>query len=76
MMQGSTLRVMDAEPFRIVYTLDNWATKSEVDAAAIGRLEHLSISRLLRRLLLLRTATPRRLSSHFPLAGFRTLARP
>jgi len=37
-VQGSTLRIMDAQPFRVVYTLDNWATKTETDATAIGRL--------------------------------------
>jgi glucoamylase len=37
-VQGSTLRIMDAQPFRIVYTLDNWATKTETDATAVGRL--------------------------------------
>jgi glucoamylase len=37
-VQGSTLRIMDAEPFRVVYTMDNWATKAELDATAVGRL--------------------------------------
>jgi len=37
-MLGSTLRIMDAQPFRIVYTLDNWATKTEIDATSVGRL--------------------------------------
>jgi glucoamylase len=37
-MQGSTLRIMDANPFHIVYTLDNWATKAELDATVVDGL--------------------------------------
>jgi glucoamylase len=37
MVQGSTLRIMDAELFRVVYSTDNWATKNAKDAASIGR---------------------------------------
>jgi glucoamylase len=37
-VQGSTLRIMDAEPFHVVYTLDNWATKAEVNATVVGHL--------------------------------------
>ena len=36
MMLGSTLRIMDAHPFRIVYTLDNWTTKAELDATVVN----------------------------------------
>jgi glucoamylase len=37
-MQGSTLRIVDAQSFRVIYTLDNWATKAEINATALGRL--------------------------------------
>jgi glucoamylase len=37
MLQGKTLRIMDANPFRVVYTTDNWATKNALDARAVGR---------------------------------------
>jgi glucoamylase len=37
MLQGHTLRIVDAQPFRVVYTTDNWATKSAVDSRAVGR---------------------------------------
>ena len=37
MVQGSTLRIMDAEPFRVVYSTDNWATKSALDSTNLGR---------------------------------------
>jgi len=37
-VQGSTLRIMDAEPFRVIYTLDKWATKAELNATVVGRL--------------------------------------
>ena len=37
MRQGSTLRIMDAERFRVVWSADNWATKSATDAKVIGR---------------------------------------
>jgi glucoamylase len=36
-VQGSTLRIMDAEPFRVVYTTDNWATKNAIDSSYVGR---------------------------------------
>jgi glucoamylase len=38
MMLGSTLRIMDAQPFHVVYTLDNWATKTETDATVVDSL--------------------------------------
>jgi glucoamylase len=28
---------MDADPFRVVYTTDNWATKNAIDARVVGR---------------------------------------
>jgi glucoamylase len=34
---GSTLRIMDQARFHIVYTTDNWTTKTEADARYIGR---------------------------------------
>ena len=36
MVQGGTLRIMDRERFRVVYTEDNWATKHEVDSRVVG----------------------------------------
>jgi glucoamylase len=34
---GKTLRIMDQQRFRVVYSTDNWATKSALDATYIGR---------------------------------------
>ena len=36
-MQGGTLRIMDAERFRVVWTADNWATKNALDSRLVGR---------------------------------------
>ena len=37
MVQGGTLRIMDAEQFRVTWTMDGWATKTVQDAKVIGR---------------------------------------
>jgi len=37
MVQGGTLRIMDAEHFRVTWTMDGWATKAVQDAKVIGR---------------------------------------
>ena len=37
MVQGSVLRIMDAERFRVTWTTDNWATKNALDAKHIGK---------------------------------------
>jgi glucoamylase len=37
MLHGQTLRIMDADPFRVVYSTDNWATKNAVDSRSVGR---------------------------------------
>jgi len=37
MVQGGTLRILDPQRFRVVYTTDNWATKSAVDSRVVGR---------------------------------------
>jgi len=37
MVQGGTLRIMDAEHFRVTWTMDGWATKTVQDAKIIGR---------------------------------------
>ncbi|MGA8938422.1 MAG: glycoside hydrolase family 15 protein [Acidobacteriaceae bacterium] len=37
-MQGGTLRIMDAECFTVEYTTNNWATKVELDAHSLGRI--------------------------------------
>ena len=37
MVQGGTLRIMDAEHFRVTWTMDGWATKTVQDAKVIGR---------------------------------------
>jgi len=37
MVQGGTLRIMDAEHFRVTWTLDGWATKTVQDAKVIGK---------------------------------------
>ena len=33
---GNTLRLIDPEPFRVVWTADDWATKGELDARRVG----------------------------------------
>jgi glucoamylase len=33
---GKMLRVMDPSPFRLAYTLDDWATNSTVEAQVVG----------------------------------------
>jgi glucoamylase len=37
MVQGSTLRIMDAKPFRVTWTTDNWMTKNALDAKHVGK---------------------------------------
>jgi glucoamylase len=37
MLQGRTLRIMDQNPFRVVYSTDNWASKNAVDSRVVGR---------------------------------------
>jgi glucoamylase len=37
MRQGSTLRIMDAERFRVVWSADGWATKNATDSKIVGR---------------------------------------
>ena len=37
MVQGGTLRIMDAEQFRVTWTMDGWATKTVQEAKVIGR---------------------------------------
>jgi len=37
MVQGGTLRIMDAEHFRVTWTMDGWATKTVQEAKVIGR---------------------------------------
>jgi glucoamylase len=37
MMQGSTLRIMDANRFQVVWTADNWATTNRLESRLIGR---------------------------------------
>jgi len=37
MRQGSTLRIIDAERFRVVWTADGWATKNATDSKIVGR---------------------------------------
>jgi glucoamylase len=36
-VQGGTLRIVDQLAFRVVYTTDNWATKSELNSRVVGR---------------------------------------
>jgi glucoamylase len=36
-VQGSTLRIMDANRFRLTWTTDNWATKNALDAKHMGK---------------------------------------
>jgi glucoamylase len=36
-VQGSTLRIMDQARFRVVYTTDAWATKTELESRFVGR---------------------------------------
>jgi glucoamylase len=33
---GYTLRIVDREHFRVVYTFDNWATTQTADARSVG----------------------------------------
>jgi len=37
MVQGGTLRIMDAQHFRVTWTADNWATKNALDSRSVGR---------------------------------------
>lgn len=37
MCQGGTLRLLDAQRFRVVYTMDNWATKNALDSRVVGK---------------------------------------
>jgi glucoamylase len=37
MVQAGTLRIIDQDRFRVVYTCDNWATKDEIDSRVVGR---------------------------------------
>jgi glucoamylase len=37
-VQGATLRIMDATRFSVVYTTDNWATRKDLDASIVGCL--------------------------------------
>jgi glucoamylase len=37
-VQGGTLRIMDATRFSVMYTTNNWATKKELEARVVGRL--------------------------------------
>ena len=37
-VQGGTLRIMDAAHFCVTFTVDNWATKSELESRVLGRL--------------------------------------
>jgi len=37
-VQGGGLRVVDAARFSVVYTTDNWSTKTQVDAHSLGRI--------------------------------------
>jgi glucoamylase len=34
---GHTLRIMDQNRFRVVYSTDNWASKNALDATVVGR---------------------------------------
>jgi glucoamylase len=36
-VQGGTLRIMDAARFSVIYTMDNWVTKATLDARIVGR---------------------------------------
>jgi glucoamylase len=37
MMQGGTLRIVDKDRFRVVWTADNWATTNTLDSRNVGR---------------------------------------
>jgi glucoamylase len=37
MVQGGTLRIMDANRFTAIYTTDNWATQNSLEARIVGR---------------------------------------
>ena len=38
MPAGNTLRLIDPEPFRVVWTADGWATKGEMEAVQVGSM--------------------------------------
>jgi glucoamylase len=37
-VQGGVLRIVDATCFSVIYTTDNWASKTEVEARSLGRI--------------------------------------
>jgi glucoamylase len=37
-VQGSSIRIMDAKLFCVTYTFDNWATKIDIEARMVGRM--------------------------------------
>jgi glucoamylase len=37
-VQGGVLRIVDATAFCVVYTTNNWATKTQVEARSLGRI--------------------------------------
>ncbi len=37
MVQGGTLRIVDAQRFRVTWTNDNWATKNAMDSRVVGK---------------------------------------
>ena len=37
MSQGGTLRILDAEHFRVVWTADDWSTNHVIDSRRVGR---------------------------------------
>ncbi len=37
-VQGSSLRIMDASRFTVTYTFDDWSTKAEVESRIVGRM--------------------------------------
>jgi glucoamylase len=37
MVQGGTLRIVDAQRFRVTWTNDNWATKNAMDSRLVGK---------------------------------------
>jgi glucoamylase len=37
LVQGGTLRIIDPNAFRVVYTTDNWTTKTALDSRSVGR---------------------------------------
>jgi glucoamylase len=36
-VQGGTLRIMDAARFNVIYSTDNWTTKTKIEARVVGR---------------------------------------